>query len=238
MKNAQRILLTVYLPLTMLILWFQALYRDTPPALYLMFAVRVTMVLTVAGMQKAHKEQWILALAFLCTLFSDYYFELTRTFAQPVANSTLYGMLGFIAAYLCLIAAFNRNFRIGKAELLTAIPFVGIFTYVFLNLKQYAKGVMYPAAIVIGIVLCAAAVTMVATLYRGYFTIKMAWLIALAGCLLFISDMFVAYSIFHPDFQKFILLKENIVWGTYVPAWTFFMIVASEDTLYASEEWG
>jgi hypothetical protein len=45
---------------------------------------------------------------------------------------------------------------------------------------------------------------------------------------MFISDMFVAYSIFHPDFKEFILWKENLIWGTYVPAWTFLMIVVAE----------
>lgn len=232
MKNSQRILLSVYLPLTVLILLFRMLYQNGAPALYLMFAVRVTMYLSVVVMLKRYKEQKLIVLAFLFTVISDYYFVYAKTLAQSINNSEFYGMLGFIVAYLCLIAAFNRNFKIGKAELITSIPFVGIFTYVFLSLQQYAKGFMYPAAIITGIVLCFAGITMVSTMYRGYFSKKSAWLIALAGCLMFISDMFVAYSIFHPDFKEFILWKENLIWGTYVPAWTFLMMVVAEDQIY------
>ncbi|MGI6712517.1 MAG: lysoplasmalogenase family protein [Bacillota bacterium] len=228
MNNTQRILLVVYLPLTVLILIFQMLYQKGDPALYLMFAVRVTMFLSVVVMLKRIKEQILIMLAFLFTIVSDYYFVYARTLDQPIANRELYGMLGFIAAYLCLIAAFNKNFKIGKAELITLFPFVGIYTCVFLSLQQYAKGFMYPAAIITGIILCFAGMTMVSTLFRGYFSKKLAWMIALAGCMMFISDMFVAYSIFHPDFKEFILWKENLIWGTYVPAWTFLMIVVAE----------
>lgn len=99
---------------------------------------------------------------------------------------------------------------------------------IFLSLQQYAKGFMYLAAIITGIILCFAGMAMVSTLFRGYFSKKLAWMIALAGCIMFISDMFVVYSIFHPDFKEFILWKENLIWGTYVPAWTFLMIVVAE----------
>jgi len=235
-NNTQRILLAVYLPLTVLILSFHMLYQKDEPALYLMFAVRVTMFFSVVVMVKRFKEQNLILLAFLFTIISDYYFVYANTLVQPIANRELYGMLGFIAAYLCLIAAFNRNFKIGKAELITLLPFAGIFTYVFLSLQQYAKGFMYPAAIILGIILCFAGMTMVATLYRGYFLKRTACLVALAGCILFISDMFVAFSIFHPVFKEFILWKENLIWGTYVPAWTFLMMVAAEDKIHCIEE--
>lgn len=87
---------------------------------------------------------------------------------------------------------------------------------------------MFPAALVIGIVLYFTAMTRVSTVCRGYFFRKAAILIALAGCIIFVSDVFVAYSIFHPVIKGFVLWKENVIWATYVPGWTLLMVLLGE----------
>lgn len=233
MKNSERILLAVYLTLTLVIILFDIKYQDSDPALYVTFAVRVSMFITVLAIRKRYLEQKLIALAFAFTVISDYYFIFVNTFDKNIPNSQLFGMIGFIGAYLCLIITFSRNFGIGKSELMTIIPFSVIFALLFLSLQQYAEGLMYPAGIVLGIILCIFGMTMVSTLYRGYFSRKAAWLIAIAGCMMFFSDLFVALALYHPDFKAFMLWREVVVVYTYVPAWTLLLLIASEDDLYA-----
>jgi len=238
LKNSERILLAVYLTLTLVIILFDIRYQDSNPALYITFAVRVSMFITVLAIRKRYLEQKLIALAFAFTVISDYYFIFVNTYDKDILNSQLFGMIGFIGAYLCLILTFSRNFRIGRTELITNAPFFVIFAFLFLSLQQYAEGFMYPAGIVLGTILCIFGMTMVSTLFRGHFSRKAAWLIAIAGCMIFFSDLFVALALYHPDFKVFILWREIVVVATYVPAWTLLMLVASEEDLYAGVKAG
>ena len=140
-------------------------------------------------------------------------------------------MLGFIIAYFFLVAAFQKNFSFGRKEIITLIPFVMFFSLVLVILAKYAVGFMFWAAVILGGVLCYTGMTMVASLYRGYFSKGTAWRIAIAGCILFISDMVVAFSIFHPAFQEFLLWKELTIWGTYMIGWSLILSVSVEERL-------
>lgn len=231
MNNAQRILIAIYAPMTLLILWFRMLYEDQDPALYLMFGVRVTMLLSALFLMKKYREQKLIAFAVFFTVVSDYFFVYAKTFDSEMPNRNLFGLIGFVSVYIVLIAAIHRNFKFGLPELFAALPFAGTFAFVFVHLQPYVKGFMYPASLACGIVLCIAAWTMVSTLFRKHFAKKVAWMIALAGILLFLGDMFVAYSIFHPDYNRFILWKETIIWGTYMPGWLLLLLVAADERL-------
>ncbi|KAF5063539.1 hypothetical protein DSECCO2_293460 [anaerobic digester metagenome] len=232
MKNTQRILLAVYLFLTLGMLWFNWVYGGGIPSLQVTYMVRLSMFFTILVMRKKYWEQKMLVLAFAFTVLSDFFFVFVNTLDQPVANSPLYGMLGFVGAYATLIFIFGRHLNFNKNTILTLIPFVLFFGFMFLNLRKYATGYMFPAAIVLGIILCVTAAVMVSTIYSGYFSKKSAYLIALTGCLMFFSDIFVAYTLFHPDYAKFILWKDNLIAATYVPAWTILLLIASEEELY------
>ncbi|SCZ79838.1 lysoplasmalogenase family protein [Acidaminobacter hydrogenoformans] len=231
MNNSNRMVLATYLSLTLLILIFTTLYALESPALYLKFGVRTAMLLTVLILRKKFWTQRLLILAFLCTILSDYFFVFLRATSPDLPNRELFGMVGFIAAYIFLIAAFQRRFSFGKREVLTLLPFVIVFGIFLSLLAQYAVGFMFVAAVILGIVLCYTGMTMVSTLYRGYFTKSDAWLIAISGCVLFFSDIVVAFSIFHPAFKPFLLWKENIIWGTYMLGWTLLLIIAGEEKL-------
>jgi hypothetical protein len=230
-NNTQRFLMITYTTLTLLILIFTTIYSLESPAQYLRFGVRVAMLLTVLIINKNYREQKLLVLAFLCTVISDYFFVLLRVSDPSFVNREAYGMLGFILAYIFLIAAFQRNFSLGKKEIIVLIPFVITFGFVLSVLSKYAVGFMFWAAIFLGIVLCYTGMTMVSSIFRGYFSRGSAWRIAIAGCVLFFSDMVVAFSIFHPEFREFLLWKENLIWGTYMLGWTLVLSVALEERL-------
>jgi hypothetical protein len=229
LNNTQRFLIATYATLTLLILIFTVLYSIESPAQYLKFGVRVSMFLTVVFIYKNYREQKILVFAFLCTLISDYFFILLRVTDPDFPNRDLYGMLGFVIAYFFLIAAFQRNFSFGKREMITLIPFVMIFSLVLVVLEKYAVGFMFWTAVCLGGILCYTGMTMVSSLYRGYFSRAIAWRIAIAGCILFLSDMVVAFSIFHPDYKEFLLWKESFIWGTYMVGWSLVLSISVED---------
>lgn len=232
-NNTVRTLAATYVCLTALIVIFTFLYAIEGPAVFLKFGVRTAMVLTVLLGHKYFREQKIMAVAFVCTLASDYFFSIMRVTDIDYPNRELYGMLGFLLSYVFLIAAFQRNFKFGKRELLVLLPFVAVFATVLAILGDYAQGVMLWAAVVLGIVLCYTGMTMVSCLYRGYFTRSAAWCIAVAGCILFASDMVVAFSIFHPDYQGFVLWKETFIWITYMLGWLLLTHVALSEHLTA-----
>lgn len=235
MKRMTRILTVVFLGLTLMIIQFHGLYEIETPTLYLRYGVRIVMLLAAAVGVNRYKEQKILVFAFLLTIVSDYFFQYLRAVDPDMVNRKLFGIIGFIAVYLVLTAAFQRNFRIGKAEIITALPFVGIFTGVMVALRQYMTGLYLIFAIVLGVVLSYTGMTMVSTLYRGYFNRKTAWLIALSGCILFFSDLIVAYSIFHPEYNMFILWKDNTIWLTYMIGWLLLLFVTTEDRILTSD---
>ena len=234
-NNTQRIIIATYTTLTVMILLFTTLFELEAPAQYLRFGTRVAMLLTIVVIQKNYREQKILVFAFICTLVSDYFFILLRATDPDFVNRELYGMLGFVLAYVFLIMAFQRKFKVGKRELFVFVPFACIFILVFIALMEYAVGFMFWAAIILGIVLCYTGTVMASSLFLGYFSNSVALRIALAGSILFLSDMLVAFSIFHPDFQGFVLWKENAIWVTYMIGWTMILSVAAEEHLLAEK---
>jgi hypothetical protein len=228
MNNTQKTLLAVYLPLTLLLLIFDHLYPAADMVQYLRYTVMITLFLSVTSMSKKYQEQRIMAIAFFFVVIADFFLVFSTTWHLSIDLSPLGGM-GFLLAYLCLIAAYQRNFRIGWPEVLSAIPIALIFFWVFLILKPYVQGPMLIGALLFGIVLCYMTWTAVSTVYRGYYSPKIARLLALSGSLMFISDMGVAISMFHPDYAGvFVPWLKNFVWATYVPGWTLLALVISD----------
>lgn len=232
MNRIQRILAVSYGSLTILILLCHLIYTNTAPSLILTFTVRATMVALAFLLPTAFREKKRLRAAFFFTLVSDFFFIFVKLYNNDMPNREMYGMMGFILAYFFLTWTFSDRLRLGKKELLTILPFITIFLILFLTLRQYAQGFMFPVGVGIGLMLSFTGLATVSTTFRHYFTKRAALYIALAGSLMFFSDLFVAYSIYHPDWKTFMLWKENTIWGTYVPAWTLLLLLLAEDQPY------
>ena len=231
MSYRNRIILATYLPMTAMIMLFNALYHFDAPALYMKFGVRAVMCVTVLFAVNKFFEQKLLVLAFLSSLVSDFFFSVMYHLNPDLPNRDLYGILGFIAAYLFLIAAFNKKASYGKRELLIVAPFAAVFTFFLVILAKYATGFMFFATVTLGVILCFFGLTMVSCYFRRHFTRTVSFGAMLAGIILFGSDMVVALSLFHPDFQGFMLWKENLIWGTYMLGWIIILMIAASDEL-------
>jgi hypothetical protein len=198
---------------------------------YLKYGIMISLFLFVTIIRKKTHEQRMRVLSFLFLVVADFFLVFCTTLENLTTDTTPFGIAGFLLAYLCLIPAYQKNFKVGRAEVIAAIPVASIFLYVFVSLAPYVKGVMLIGTMIFGIVLCYMTWTAICTIFRGYYNKKVAWLIALSGSLMFICDMGVAFSLFHPLYAGvFVPWLENIIWGAYIPGWTLLaVIISSED---------
>lgn len=232
MNNKQRILLAIYLPITLLILIFDNLYPKADVVQYLKYAIMISLFLSVIGMRKKFYEQKLMVLSFFFLVIADFFLVFFTTLENPKINLSPLGVTGFLLAYFCLIAAYQKNFKVGKAEIITAIPIAIIFMYAIISLQPYIKGLMLIGTLIFGMVLSYMTWTAICTVFRRHFNPKTAWLIALSGILMFICDMGVAFSLFHPYFsESYIPWIKNIIWAAYIPGWTLLAVITSEKNL-------
>ena len=119
MNNAQRVLLSVYLPLTVFILILDNFYTGYDLVQYVKYITVVTLFLAAQWVEKVGHEQQLMCLALLCVAIADLFLVLLPTLTG--FDYTVAGSAGFAAAYLCLIGANGKNFRIGLGEIIRAI---------------------------------------------------------------------------------------------------------------------
>jgi hypothetical protein len=227
--------LVIYLPITLLILIFDNIYAKEDMVLYLKYTIMITLFLSAVTMQKKFREQKIMALSFFFLVIADFFLVFINTIHNLKMDFSPFGVAGFLCAYLCLIVAYQKNFKVGKAEIAIAIPIMIIFSCVFISLRPYVKGLMLIGMLIFGVVLCYMTWTSICTIFRSYFNPESARLIAISGSLMFICDIGVAFSLFHPIYSKiFVPWLSNIIWAAYIPGWTLLAVIISENNLLIS----
>lgn len=232
MNNTQRILLAIYLPFTFLVLVFDHLYPGAEFVQYIKYTLMTTLFLSVIIARKKYPVQKVMATAFLFMVIADFFLVFSTTIDNLQTDLSPLGIAGFLIAYLFLITAYQRNFSVNKAVIITAVPFILIYIYVFLTLLPNLKGIMLIGTLIFGVVLCWMAWSSICTIYRGYYSEKAALMIALSGILMFIGDIGVAYSIFHPLYAGIhVPWLKNVIWATYIPGWTLLAVVINEERL-------
>lgn len=232
MNNTQRILLVIYIPITFLIFMLDNIYPKEDMILYLKYTIMSTLFLSAITIQKKFREQKIMALSLFFVVVADFFLVFIDTIDDLKMNFSAFGIAGFLFAYICLIVAYQKNFNVGKEEIIVATPIGIIFIYVFISLQQYVKGLIFIGTLIFLSVLCYMTWTSICTIFRGYFTKKSAWLIAISSSLMFICDIGVAFSGFHPIYSKmYVPWLTNIIWTTYIPGWTLLVVIICEKNL-------
>lgn len=227
MSNTQKIVLANSLCMTLLILALDNIYPGENMVQYVKYTVMFTLFLSATLIKKEFPEQKIMALSFFFVIIADFFLVVAPTLWNK--NFAALGMMGFFSAYICLIAAYHKGFKVGGAERVSAIPIILIFLYVFLSIQPYLVGFMSIPAFFFGIVLCYMTWTAVCTVFRSYFTPKIAGLIALSASLMFICDIGVAFSLFHPLYSNISTIwPQNVVWIAYIQGWTLLVVVINE----------
>lgn len=235
MNSIQKLLFAIYLPFTILIFFLDNAFPGHFSVIYLKYTLIITLFLVSIVVNKFHIEQKYISVSLFFVVIADFFLTFSDTLPNIKMNTDLFGMAFFMVAYIVLIIAFQKNFRLRKAEIIVAAPLLIVLITVLLSLYSYVKVPMLISAIIFGIVLCYMAWTAICTLFRRYYRRRIAFMIALAGSLIFISDMVVAFGLFHPAYAgTFVPWLKNIIWTTYIPAWTILTAIVSEDRLF---EW-
>ncbi|MGD9676982.1 MAG: lysoplasmalogenase family protein [Vulcanibacillus sp.] len=224
--------MAIYFPITLLILSFDRYYPGEDMVQYLKYTVMITLFILVFILRKNFLEQRIMAASFFFLVIGDFFLVFSTTLDNLDVNITSFGTIGFFIAYIFLIVAYQKNFKVGKAEIITAIPVVMIFLYVFVSLRPNVDGLMLIGILMFGIVLCYMTWSAICTIYRKYYKLKTALLIALSGILMFTCDIGVAYSQFYPLYSEaYVPWLKNIIWAAYIPGWTLLAVIISEKNL-------
>ena len=231
MNNTQRSLLAIFIPMTILILIFDNIFPRENMVNYVRYSIMITLFIVAISIKKKFHEQKLMALSFFFVVIADFFLVFSNTIDKIKMNVTPFGIVGFMFAYICLIVAYQKNFgRARKAEIISAIFIIIISIIVGIPLFDYIKGPIKIGAIIFELVLCYMAWTSICTIFRKYFNRKIATIIAVSGVLMFICDVGVAYSIFHPYYSRVYLpLLKNIIWVAYIIGWTLLDVVISED---------
>lgn len=237
MNNAQRVLLAVYLPLTLFILIMDNLFTGFDMVQYAKYAVIVTLFLAACWVDKAAAEQNMMTRAILLVTAADFFLVLLPTITG--LDYTVIGAAGFSLAYICIIIANQKNFRLGLAEIMCAILVGGISLTVFLllPLEEISRWRLI-GVICFAMILAYMTWTSICTIFRRYYRLKVALILAFSAMLMFVSDLAVAYVHFNLHYTALYQpWMQNLVWAAYIPAWTLLAVVVSEDNPYHRVRW-
>jgi hypothetical protein len=232
MNKIQKILLAIYLPYTVLIIILVHLFLNNDFAQYVKYASSISQFLIVMFTLKKYPEQKTMAWAFLFMLLADFFLVFSTTIHAIKISLDSIGMGFFLVAYVFLVVVYQKNFKIGKQELIAAFLIFGTLLAFMALLIPHIKGIMLVLTLVFGFGLSYMAWAAVCTLFRNYYTKRTAQLIALSGLLMYISDLAVALAMFHPYFAgAFNPWLDTLIWLTYLPSWMLLNIVIHEDHL-------
>lgn len=237
MNREQKLLLRIYLPLTAVFLVLDHLFPKADFVNYLKFAAIISLFLFVKRLKTFLPEQQILlkSLFFICV--GDFFLVFCYSILNEPDKVLPFGMIGFAAAYVMLIKAFQKKFKVGLSEVMAAVPVIILTVPVFKGVFPYVLGPLKYGLILFCLLLCYNTWTCLCTVSRGYFNLTSSYRIALAGLLMLICDLGVSLSIFHPEFnQQFNPWLKNIIWGTYIPAWTLIAVTAADHDLISKTE--
>ena len=226
MNNAQRVILATYPIFTGLIL-LSEYYSEPNFAAYLKIAVMLALTISAIWLAKSCGEQEIMALAFIFMALGDFFFVI-----PPTRDDLLipYGIASFLVAYLCLIVAFQKNVSLGLAEIIIALPILAVFLYLADLLKPFLALPLFIGTVLFAALLCYMTWTAICTLPRRYFSTKTAWFIALGACLIFASDIRLAYEVFYPLLDNLLVIEaSHFVRGPFVAGWVLLAVAVAED---------
>lgn len=225
MSRNQKLVLSVFLTITMIELAAIVIFRNSDAVRYFEFAVTAAMLLLAFAAKKRVREQKLIAASFMFTAVGEF-FLLIYPILREGETATMQGLASFLLGYVFLIAAFHRKFRWSLPDLLLLIPFLCAVGLLFANLRSYLAGTMLAAVTAFCGVITIMAWTAVTTLRRGYFARRAAAMAAAAGVMIFASDFGAAFQIFYPPLLSSpSLVTESLVRATFVAAWTLLLAI-------------
>jgi len=209
-----------------------SLYPYAKFVYYFKYAIILSLFIVSLFVKKEYPEQKLMAYTFFFVAFADFCLVFSNVLPFIKVSLAPYGILGFSIAYILLITAYQKNFKIRLKEILVFIPILLVTIYVFYRLIYYISGPMLLGALLFGLILSYMAWTSICTIFRGYFNKKSVYLIAISGIFMFICDIGVAFSLFYPIYAiKQLSFFNVIVWFCYIMGWTLLLVLVCDKNL-------
>ncbi len=236
MINTQKILLTIYLPFTFLIILYDNIFPQENMVYYLKYFIIGTLMLSALISKQEypehHEKKWM-ALSLVFVFIGDFFLVFLNTIYSIDHNLDKLGVVGFMFAYICLIKAYKTKSKNKSKDLKIAIPVVIAFTFTIVIIKPYLEGFIFLPTLAFTAVIYYMMWNAICTLNRGYYSKKTSWLITISSILMVVCDTGVALSNIYPKYSvTYIPLLKNIIWGSYIPAWTLIVVIINEKNLY------
>ncbi len=224
----------IMIQLAAVLVLFHILEHNYLPLGIVKYTVILSIFITSFFAPKNSPEHKLTGYAIAFLLIGDTFFILIGLIPgcspeSPLAKTG--GMLGFFAAYGILSYLFSRNFSLGRQDFFKLIPVLIVISPVAYIIIPYLQGVQLAGALVFALLLSFMAWSGLCTLHRGYFKRSVAMKFALAGFLMFASDMGVTFSLFYPGLTRQDPWLGNFIWITYIPGWTLLLLTLFETNL-------
>lgn len=234
--NIQIFLLAVFLSLTAGILVLDNMFPGEKAVNYFKFTTAFLLFAAALFSPKQCREKWLLTAAVFFMMAGDFFLDILNVGVPSLyGRAAIYGAMAFFLAYLALTAAFLKGRGAGLGGLLALVPVLIPAVTVFSIIRPHIWPHLFWGVVIFAFTLCFMAWSAIGTLFRGHYGPGAARRLALAGCLIFVSDSGVALAQFHPAFAgHFTVWLENIIWGTYIPAWTLVVVTIAGDDLLAA----
>lgn len=230
MNSHQKKLLGIFFSMTAFILILDHFFPGEKFVNFIKHATIIALLIFALTIRKKNREKKIMSVALFFTVVGDFLLNFCSIFPGLAYKVFPYGVLAFTIAYILLIVALQKNLKPGWQELLSAIPVLAVIVPLFIMLYPYIHAEIIFESLLFSFVLGYMATISITTLFKGYFSKKVSIRIALAGFLILISDMGVAIEQFMPTYtDHFIPWLKNIIWGTFVPAWTLIVVNIAEN---------
>ena len=241
MNRTQKYIITGMTPLSLLILQLDpvgpAFYRIQ----YLRYATMLSLAIAVLLIPAKKPEQRLMSFAFAGMALGDFFLVFAHTLSIGTIDVAPMGILSFLTGYIFLIAAYRKTDNPMQHTALEKrfIYFVrGIFittsAAVALLLFRRLEGIQALLGIVFLIELTTMSSYAAITPAYHYYSRKSAFMLALSGIFMYVCDIGIAFSLYHPYFINFYIRSlKNVVWFSYLSGWTLLALVIAERRLYA-----
>lgn len=232
MNYIQKNVILVSFILTLLIVIFDNIFPGAFLIRFFKLFVIIYLFLRALTIEKKHPVQRLFNLALFFTAAGDLVFVVAHTRPMLFSLVTPLGAAFFAAAYLILLNVFAQNGKISFYKLLVLLLLLGLYLPVFFKYFLHVPSPLIYALFLFCLVLCSMTWRAVCTILEKYYTLHTSVLMALAGILIFLSDTFVGLAVYEPAFSGlFVPWLENVIWGTFILAWTIIVLLTAEENL-------
>jgi len=235
MNRWQRIIFsTIMVQLTAVLVLFHLLVDNYRALGIVKAAVIASIFVGSLLLRKRTTDHWALAVGIAGLFVGDFFLIFLGTlpgWSPDLLPVKIGGMIGFLGGYLSLLYAYSRRVTFGRRDALALVPVLLVVLPAGVWLIPYLHGALLVWALAFTFFLCVMAWSGICTIHRGYYREKVAWRFAIAGYLMFLSDMGVGFSFFYPGLHRNLPWLGTEIWITYIPAWTLILINLSEPRL-------